>query len=621
MRTPGLLVIVLATTTACGVRTRPVAPGEVGVGSIRITGAASVDDDVIIEGLGLTHARETGQPFARFLVGLDRRRVRSFYVRRGFFGVEVESEVERREDRADVTFAIDEGAQARLARVVFEGHPDDVPVDALRARIPIDDGDPFDYERYELAVPDVVSELQAHGYAYARVNGMVIADPARSEAIIRLEVEPGPLARFGQITVDGVPPGLGDAVSARVVMRTGDRYSVKALDDTRAALYQLGRFGLVRVEADRERDEIVNVLVRVEESPRHEVRLGGGVGMDPVAYEVRGRAAYGVAAWPWPLTTARVELRPALVLQRGGDEVAPRVAATATLDRIDLFYPRFGGTAEASFSYLAVEAYTSYGPRARLTARTPTYRRMMQATVGWQLGLVGYRDVSPVLDDATVMQLGLDRTARIGAYEASAVLDLRDDRVAPTRGGYVELRAEQGTEAAGGALTYTRVTPEARGYLPLGPAVLGARARLGALAGDAPAVRRFFAGGANSHRGFPERHLAPFAAGMVDGNAREVPYGGTASLELSTELRFPLPDLPYLPPLGGAAFLDGADVTESWGAMAIGRLHWASGLGLRLPTPIGPVRLDVGYRLNRVEPGEPQAGQRFAFHLSVGEAF
>jgi outer membrane protein assembly factor BamA len=615
------LGIALALVAACGARPRVVPAGAVGVGDIRLSGASSMDDDRIIEGLGLTHARATGQPFARFLVGLDRRRVRSFYVRRGFFAVTVETEVDRRDNRADVTFKVAEGPRARLARVVVEGAPAEVPVDALRAEIPLDDGDTFDYQRYEQALPDLVAKLQEHGYARARVNGMIVADAERNEAVIRLDVDAGPLARFGAVNVDGVPPGLERAVAARIGVRPGARYSLEAIEQTRAALYELGRVGLVRVESDRDRDEVVDVLVRVEEAPRHELRLGGGVGADPVAFEVRGRAAYGVAAWPWPLTTARAELRPAIVLKRETSDVAPRLDATATLDRIDLFYPRFGGTAEASFSYLAVEAYTSYGPRLRLTARTPTYARSVQATVGWQLGTVSYSDISPVIDDATRMRIGLLRTDRVGAFEASAVLDLRDDRVAPTRGGYFEVRAEQGTEAAGGALTYTRVTPEARGYLPLGPAVLGARARLGALVGTAPATRRFFVGGANSHRGFPERHLAPFAEGVVDDRTLAVPYGGTASLELSTELRFPLPDLPYLPPLAGAAFVDGGDVTETWGALDVDRLHWASGLGLRLPTPIGAVRLDVGYRLNRFGPGEPQHGHRFAYHLSVGEAF
>ena len=73
--------------------------------------------------------------------------------------------------------------------------------------------------------------------------------------------------------------------------------------------------------------------------------------------------------------------------------------------------------------------------------------------------------------------------------------------------------------------------------------------------------------------------------------------------------------------LGGVAFLDGGDVTERWAALDAGHLHWATGGGLRVATPIGPVALDVGYRLNRFGPGEPYAGHRWAFHLSLGEAF
>jgi outer membrane protein assembly factor BamA len=520
-----------------------------------------------------------------------------------------------------VTFAIVEGQRAKLARVDVKGSPRDVPADELRERIPIDDGDTFDYERYEKSLPDIVKKLQEHGYARAEVNGMVIADRERNEAVIQLDITAGPVAHFGKVYFDGIPPGLEGAVHARVDVHPGARYSMKAIDQTRVALYELGRFGMVRVEGDHDGDDSVDVLVHVDEAPRHEVRLGGGVGADPLAFEVRGRAAYGIAAWPRPLTTWRAELRPAIVFQRDDRDIAPRIDANTTLDRLDFIWPRFGGTAEASFSYLAVEAYTSYGPKIRLTARTPTYKRSVQATIGWQLGLVGYSDISPLLDEAEQMRLHLDRTERLGAYEASAVVDLRDNRVAPRLGGYFEVRAEQGTPAAAGALTYTRIAPEARGYVPLGPAVLSARARLGALMGDVPAIRRFFAGGANSHRGFPERHLAPFAAGVIDDRPQEVPYGGVASLELSTELRFPLPDVPYIPPLAGALFLDGGDVTETWGEMNVDALHWASGLGFRLPTPIGAVRLDVGYRLNRYGLGEPQHDERFAFHLSVGEAF
>jgi outer membrane translocation and assembly module TamA len=81
-----------------------------------------------------------------------------------------------------------------------------------------------------------------------------------------------------------------------------------------------------------------------------------------------------------------------------------------------------------------------------------------------------------------------------------------------------------------------------------------------------------------------------------------------------------------------AVFLDGGDVTDAAKDPALtgvpatrdldlSNLHWALGAGLRLQTVVGPVRLDVAYRLNRTEAGEPEAGSHYAYHLTVGEAF
>lgn len=623
----GLFVLALL-AAACGSRPKMVPPGETGVGRLRFVGVESVDEDELLDGLGLVHARELGQPFARFLVALDRRRIRSYYVRRGFFGVTVETAVDRVDNRADVTFTVVEGERARLGTVLFLELPDDPRIDAtaLRRVIPMRDGDPFDYETWELAKPRLTEALQRLGYAWAQVDGVVLADAERAEAVIRVTVEAGPSAVFGKVAITGVPEGLEGAVNARVTIEPGAPFDPRAIEKTRAQLYEMGRFSLVRVEPDRtvRGKRVVDVAINVGEAPRHELRLGGGVGADPVSWEGRLRALYGVQAWPTPLTSSRAELRPALVYLRDEGKFAPRLDAIATLDRLDLVRPRYMGTLEGSFTYLAVEAFTSYGPRIRFSVRSPTYLDRIQASAGWQLGLIGYRDVSAVIENDPGLQtrLGIDRADRLGAYDQSLVVDLRDSRAAPRNGAYLEVRAEEGTAAAGGELDYVRLTPEARGYFGLGPWVLAGRARAGRLFGDVPATRRFFAGGANSQRGFPERHLAPFVRGVDDdGETRNVPFGGAALLELSAEVRFNLPDYWYFGRFAAAAFVDGADVTETWNGLDAGNLHWAAGGGLRLPTPVGAVRFDVGYRLNRRGPTDPRPGDRFAYHLSVGEAF
>lgn len=627
------LALALALVAGCGRTPRPVAPGERQVGSVEVEGAASVDDDELHEGLGLVRAREVGQPFARFLVAQDRMRIRGFYLRRGYLDVDVESQVEREGRRADVTFTIQEGERARLMRVDVVGLPADAGITAeeLRELIPIDDGAPFDYETYELAKPKVPEALAEAGYARAKVDGVVLADRGRDQIVIRLDVDLGPRTRFGEVKLVGVPAGLEAAVKHRVRVEPGELYSPRAMEDTRALLYEMGRFSLVRVELDAaaraetgRRDpatgeEIAGVTVSVTEATRHDLRLGGGVGLDPFAVELRGRAMHSVAAWPWPTTTARVEIRPALAIQRDDNDLTPRVDALAAIDRLDFLLPRFTGSAEAAYSYLDVEAYTSYGPRVRLAARTPAFRRAVQGSLGWQLGQTSYRELSPALDAGLIEHLGLDETERVTSLDQAVIVDLRDDRLKTRQGAYFDLRAEEGTGLSGNTSRFLRFIPDARGYVSAGRVTFAARARAGWLLGDdVPATRRFFGGGAGGYRGLAGRQLSPFAT-TEDGVS--VPYGGTALLDLSAEAR--VPDLYYWRDLGFglAFFVDGGDVTEGWDRLDLGNLHWAAGAGLRVSTIIGSIRADLAYRLTRTGPGEPRGSEGFAYHLGIGEAF
>ena len=614
-----VLALAVLALAGCGARLAQVPASGQAIGAIRLEGGDGDDARAVVPGLGLSYARDHGQPYARFLVTQDQRRITNHYVRHGYFAAEVAAAIARRGAAVDVTFTVQRGARARLARVDVLGLP---PADAalaarLRARIPIADGAPFEYARWDAAGPTLPALLRDLGYARATVAGLVLADRARAEAVIRLTVTLGPRARFGAIDVRGVPSGLEGAVAARLRVRAGASYRPAALEATRAALYELGRFARVRVEAAPAADAaVVPVQVEVEPAARHDLRLGGGVGLNTLALDLHGLAQYGVAAWPTPMTTTRLELRPALLVQREDRALAPRIEASATVDRLDLPWPRFAGSAQAAFRYQAFEAYAVYGPLVRLGLRSPAWRGVVQASLGWQLELDAFADRSSALSNVERARLGILGGDRIGAFDQSLVVDLRDDRVAPRRGAYVELRAEEGTAAAGSARAFVRLMPDVRGYVSAGWATLALRARAGALFGDAPATRRFFGGGANDQRGLPERQLAPFAT-TVSGT--QVPYGGLAQATASAELRLAVPGMPGR--VGLVAFLDGGDVTEAWDALALDHLHWAAGVGGRFPTVIGAVRFDVGWRLNRYGAGEPQAGDRRAFHLTIGEAF
>jgi outer membrane protein assembly factor BamA len=220
----------------------------------------------------------------------------------------------------------------------------------------------------------------------------------------------------------------------------------------------------------------------------------------------------------------------------------------------------------------------------------------------------------------------------------------------------------------GGSATDLREQAEARGYLPLAKKwTLAARVTGGLLfpknygttikrnadgeqftAGEHNEVvqdiqlmflRGFFSGGAGSNRGYALREVGPHgivpqastvqAEGCVDTTNTPVcalPLGGFTLWEASVELRFPLSGA-----LTGAAFTDTSDVSDKKVDFRLSRPHLSVGLGLRYDTPVGPIRLDAGYRVpglqvpaGTTDEGEPSSnlfGAPVAVSFGIGEAF
>lgn len=134
---------------------------------------------------------------------------------------------------------------------------------------------------------------------------------------------------------------------------------------------------------------------------------------------------------------------------------------------------------------------------------------------------------------------------------------------------------------------------------------------------------KFFMGGGNSLRGW---------RAQTGGILADPEQGGKFILEGSLELRRkPFPDRSFLAPVWGVLFLDYGNVWESDGKFKFNQIALAAGLGIRYDTFVGPVRIDLGFKLY-----DPQAGEgnkwlwqqpsnifknKFAVHFGLGNAF
>ena len=250
--------------------------------------------------------------------------------------------------------------------------------------------------------------------------------------------------------------------------------------------------------------------------------------------------------------------------------------------------------------------------------------------------------------------------------ELSTTLDLRDDPRSPSRGAFFSLGIQQAGFGGVSTWDYTRITGEARGYVPLGlGVVLAGRAGIGAMIVEesygldpsnlydldalGPLSQQLQGGGAISNRGFPpglegdvvRRRVD--ARPLPDGSQAQYPSvlisGGIRRWEASLELRVPLTES-----LGLVLFADAGNVSRT-DDFHFDVVNLAFGPGLRYRTPIGPLRLDWAIRPRETEYVGPSAADPRppvcsatvtdecrpgadvfssvpgAIHITIGEAF
>ena len=605
----------------------PESPDELYLYSVTIAGNEAYSDEALIKGLATQPPKgfaNRGSDYDPLAIEADKKRIVSYYQHRGYFSARVVDVQSRRVGASGlaIRFVVTEGERSTIESVDIDNVPASTGATAAAERVRNDlaVGDGFDHARYSRAKQRLTDKMIRDGFAHARTNGVVAADRKAATVAIRFDLDPGPLVHLGPTNITGLRAVAESSVRARIGWREGDVFDREAIERTRARLYRLGAFSSVRIEIDDvERLAVTPVNVGLIEAPRHQLRFGGGVRADQTQITARARAGYSVRGFGHPLQTFTADLRPGYALVRGiGGGTGFVGEATVGVQREDLWAPLVHGSTSVGYSLSELEAYSTRGPSARVELGRPFADDRVNLGIGWQIRYLDIVSVADAITPSVAAELGLDEVYRLAFFEESVAYDGRDSPLAPRSGLYAELRLQQAGVFAGGAFGYLRATPELRAYAPLGDRIsVAGRVRFGAvLAGTLPATQRYFGGGSASHRGFPQRQLSPFE-GTGDG---VVGIGGQALFESSVEARVDLFRV-YGQWLGVAAFVDGGDVTRSVADLDLGFLHWAVGGGLRYRTAIGPIRIDVGYRLNRYGAGEPREGERISVHLGLGEAF
>lgn len=577
-------------------------PKATSVREVRLEGNSAFKSKELLEAAGLLPTKKYyfwSRDLSLSLEEVAERlgEVALFYQRHGYF-----------EARASLGGVIEgvalasvaEGEATRVEEVDLQVEPEGAwgPVTAadLLSELPLRAGEVFTVQDYEAAAEVAARAWKEVGYPFARVEPEAVVDRDAHRVRVLLRAFPGALHTVGEVRFEGAE-GLNLTILRRAIpLQEGQPWCQTLADRGVEALYRLGIFEGVALAPESEgvEDGRVPVVVRVRQGSPHRIKLGVGYGT-----EDEGRIRFG-----WE--TARLWDR---ILAFSVDVKLSQLESSGA---VSARRPYFADP----FTALTAEAFLGERDEVDYNFRTAKARIGFDRQVGarwkWSLYAAGEKllEVNPseslsVAVPPAALDLSLLTSAAI-----SVTRDTTDVPLDPRRGTILAAYAEP-TLVDAGRRSFMKSILEGRAYLTPGKrATLALKLKLGYLVtggdpDDIPVSKRFYAGGSMSVRGYAYNGIGPLA----DNGAL---LGGDALLESSAEVRFP-----FRESLTGILFLDAGNAFQSPIRQEALKLYAGAGFGVRLKTPVGPIGVDLGFKLRK----DPKDSSPWALHVFVGYAF
>jgi outer membrane protein assembly factor BamA len=588
----------------------------------------------------------------------DRLRLILFYRNSGFPDVQVDTVLRPvRPAVVDVIFRIRQGKPTLIDSLSIVGL-DSLPLKEqgrIEHGLPVRAGGRFDKYAIDATVDTLTLRLQNSGFPYAEVLKQDSSDYQAHTAEVRFEVVRGPLAHIGRVLATVAPRQPGhrtnispDAVSSVMGIKPGHLYRVSDLVAAQRALIQTDAFQHIRVAIDSQStagagDSVVDVHADVVEGFMHTARLGAGwATLD--CFRTQGEYADrdflgGLDLLRLSAGVTKLGIGYPFGFDRG---LCPQARSdiysdtlnynvSASLQTPDLFGAHLSPTAtlfsQRHSEYNAYVRSTPVGTTFTLTKRlTPSLS--IQPEYEFEYGrttaqpalycavfnLCQPQDIAP-----------LQKLLPFGYTGVIAVEDHRDNRDDPHNGTLIQAEGRVGSRYLGSSpeLQFDWASLDAAGYVGVSTgAVVAARVRLGAVVaqgssadgGFIPPQERLYAGGPTTVRGFVQNELGPVVyipnssvatppqTVLPNGDTvyrvtpgglgqRVVPEGGNWSIVANLEYRSPRF---FRSLLQWAAFVDAGQVWNG-SLTSIHGVYTTPGLGIRAYTPVGPIRVDIGY--------------------------
>jgi len=505
--------------------------------------------------------------------------------------------IDARPDNEPISFAFDiaTGPRYRVADVAIRPPNAQTSLPGIdRAKLGLSPGDPADAAAILEAQDKLITELRKQGYALASIKRDVVVNHATRDATVTFIAETGPLARMGPVRFSGSDKVDMVWLQRRVPFKEGDPYDPAKVEAMRGKLTSLGVFNAVRIKPAATLDANGELPFDVELTDRLSRSIGFGVSYETqLGFAVSGfwthRNLFGQAE-SLRLTAELTHLAQGYAILDTG------FAFRAAFRKPDWWLAGQDARLEAAGLREVLDAYT----RNAVTAYAG-FDRVFSPRWRAQLGFAG--------EASRITRNGITMDYQLVGLPLSILYNHANSDLNPTEGYRLDLDVTPWVYSRD-FFTVIRLT--GRYYYDFsedGRSVLATRASLGSepaiSIGGIPPDKYFYAGGGGSVRGFVYQSAGPR-------DAFNNPLGGASVVETSVEFRQRIGKS-----WGAVAFVDaGSAYPYFFPDVSLFAPRVGAGVGARYYTDFGPVRVDVGFPLNRRE-GDPA----FGVYVSLGQAF
>ncbi len=556
--------------------------------------------------------------YSEAFVRRDLDSISNLYKSNGFRDVIVKAEPteDYNGQKGDValTIRITEGMQYKVSKLTVKG-AEKLPLAGIRAMLSSTPGQPFSEYSVASDRETIISHYYENGFAAAtfEYGSKPGANPSDVELVYR--IAEGNRQTVREIVISGAGGAKRKLIDKQFSFTAGDPLSPVKMADAQRRLYDLGIFAKVdmAVQNPDGGDQDKYVVYDLEEARRYSTTTGVGAQLANIG----GSNAATSLSDPAGSTgfSPRVSFDATRIDFLGIGHTVSFRSRYSSFDRralMDYLAPKLFDLDQFDFNFTVLYD-DSHDVRTFSAVREEA---SVQATERISKSLTGfykftYRDVR--VNDLKISPLLLPhivQSVRIGSVAANFIQDRRDDPTDAHKGAYNTLELSYASHVFGSQSDFIRVLARNATYHPLTRKLIFARETSFGMqpafrispntdASDPiPLPERFYGGGGNSLRAFPENQAGPRDP------ATGFPLGGSALFFNNTELRFPF----IGDTVTGVVFHDMGNTFDKLSDMSL-RFHQvnstdfnytvhAVGTGIRYRTPIGPLRLDLAYSIN-----------------------